>query len=222
VGRRRDHGDNDQNVASTGGTSSPVGDAIGGATYWWASAGKFSTLVYDADLDCWIKLGGDGAIYGMWLQNGVPPELMVQLCAAVGAHPWFAPPQYACDPVTDWITGLATYCRDNGPSWMVPRFEAEPNECWNFRSGFNATRYAWNKSAAHWGTDQEQDDWVGKVASLQGQAISAVYSNDRTRYQCIVGVMTYGPSAPNVRHNSTRYVVDGGSGLRTGPTHLLR
>lgn len=149
----------------------------------WAALG---CLVFDATLNVWIARGGATNEGSFGLDNGVPYELMVQLAAEVGAHPWFSAPYLAIDPMTDFFTGLATYTRDNGPSWMKPWLEP-PNELWNY--GFAQTTYGDNKALAY-GWANGHADWYGKVASTIGQAVSAVYSNDRTRYQMIIGVQT--------------------------------
>jgi hypothetical protein len=162
------------------------------------AVGKFGTFVYDADIDSWLKWGGDTARFDTFLQNGVPVEVMLQLCKDMGAHPWFCTPYLACDPITDWMSSLATYVKahsvdDNSAPWMIPRYEVVPNECWNWAAYFNSTRYAWLKSYAHWGSHaggNNVHDWVGLVASTNGQLISSVYGHDRTKYQAIVGVQT--------------------------------
>lgn len=150
------------------------------------SSPTFGTLVFDSDLNAWIKFGADDAGGPIGIDNGVPPELCVQLCAEVGAHPHFIMPMLAADPATDYMTSLAAYCRDNAPSWMVPRFEG-CNELWN--TLFYQTGYATAKSAILWagGTFHH---WQGKTISVLGQGISTVYSADRTRYQLLCGVQT--------------------------------
>jgi hypothetical protein len=163
---------------SADGNSYPVGGT-------WQS---IATLVYDATLNAWIKQGGDVAIGSGGIDNGCPPELMVRLCAEVGAHPYFVTPPLAIDPATDFIPSLAAYCRDNSPPWMVPRFEG-PNELWNFSGGFYQTGYANAKATAYgWGADFH--NWYGKVMSVLGQAVSAAYNGNRTRYQVLCGVQT--------------------------------
>ena len=163
---------------SAGGNSYPVGGT-------WQS---IATLVYDATLKAWIKQGGDVARGSMGLANGCPPELMIRLCAEVGAHPYFVTPALAIDPVTDYMPSLAAYCRANGPAWMIPRFEG-PNELWNFANGFLSTGFANAKATAYgWGSDYH--NWYGKVMSVLGQAISIVYAGDRSRYQVLAGVQT--------------------------------
>ncbi|MCG2673212.1 hypothetical protein ACFPFP_40850 [Bradyrhizobium sp. GCM10023182] len=177
---------------------------IGGT---WQS---IATLVYDATLNAWIKQGGDAALGSAGLSNGCPPELMVQLCIEIGAHPYFVTPALAIDPATDYMPSLAAYCRANAPSWMVPRFEG-PNETWNNASGFYSTAYAKAKATAYgWGPDVH--NWYGKVMSVLGQAISAVYAGDRTKYQVLCGVQTAlgtstsGTATCNARLASTRYL----------------
>jgi hypothetical protein len=177
---------------------------IGGT---WQS---LATLVYDATLNGWIKQGADTASNSAGINNGCPPELMVRLCAEVGAHPYFVTPPLAIDPATDFIPSLAAYCRDNGASWMIPRFEG-PNECWNFAAGFYSTSYASAKATAYgWGTDYH--NWYGKAVSVLGQAVSAVYGNNRARYQVLCGVQTgvgttsAGCASHNARLASTNYL----------------
>lgn len=173
---------------------------IGGT---WQS---MATLVYDASLKAWIKFGADIAGGSSGISNGCPPELMVQLCAEVGAHPYFVTPHLAIDPATDFIPSLAAYCRDNGPPWMIPRFEG-PNETWNYAAGFLPTHYAKAKAAAYgWGPDVH--NWYGKAMSVLGQAVSMAYNGDRSRYQVLCGVQTVigGNSSVNPRLASTKYV----------------
>lgn len=185
---------------SAAGNSYPVGGT-------WQS---IATLVYDATLNAWIKQGGDVALGSMGLANGCPPELMVRLCAEVGAHPYFVTPALAIDPVTDYMPSLAAYCRANGPSWMIPRFEG-PNELWNFVGGFLSTGFANAKATAYgWGTDYH--NWYGKVMSVLGQAVSIAYGGDRSKYQVLAGVQTATgiasgeTAASNARLASTRYL----------------
>jgi hypothetical protein len=170
-----------------------------------------ATLIYDATLNAWIKQGADTASNSTGLNNGVPPELMVRLCAEIGAHPYFVTPPLAIDPATDFIPSLAAYCRDNGPSWMIPRFEG-PNETWNYGAGFYSTQYAVAKATAYgWGADYH--NWYGKAMSVLGQAVSQVYGNNRAKYQVICGVQTaygadpvYGTASHNDRLASTKYL----------------
>lgn len=169
---------------ASGSNSFPIGGT-------WQS---IATLVYDATLNAWIKHGGDGARGSVGLDNGCPPELMVRLCAEVGAHPYFVTPALAIDPATDFMPSLAAYCRANGPAWMIPRFEG-PNELWNSAAGFYSTYYARAKSVAYgWG--DEFQNWYGKAVSVLGQIVSTAYNGDRTKYQVLCGVQSgYGTTA---------------------------
>ncbi len=184
-------------------------------------ANRYGTMVYDQDLKVWLKHGGDVARGNVGLSNGVPPEVMVQLCEEVGMHPWFCQPYLTADPITDYMSNLATFCREVGPAWMVPRYEG-PNETWNSANGFSATRYGWNKALARWGVKFDHHNWYGMALSTLGQAVSAAYGKDRTKYQVICGVQTFSgtPSGSNDRLNSTRYVKDGGSAAKNWATHV--
>jgi len=185
---------------SPGGNSYPVGGT-------WQS---LATLVYDATLNAWIKQGGDVAVGSMGIDNGCPPELMVHLCAQVGAHPHFVTPPLAIDPATDYMPSLAAYCRNNGPSWMVPRFEG-PNELWNFAGGYYQSYYA-NAKATTYGWGADYNNWYGKIMSVLGQAVSAAYGGNRTKYQVLCGVWTgqganlAGTANMNPRLASTQYL----------------
>jgi hypothetical protein len=171
--------------------------------------GRMATLIFDADLDVWLKFGGGVADdLNCALRNGLPYEVQIALCEELGAHPWFCRPYLSCDPITDWQTGIATLARDTCPPWSIPRFEVAPNETWNSAVGFGATRYAWLKAKHRWpATSTTNDhDWVGMVASTGGQAVSAVYGGDRTKYRAIVGVQAHGSTEPTARLASTLYV----------------
>lgn len=173
------------------------------------ASNAIATLVYDALLNAWIKRGGDTADEFCGIDNGCPPEIMLQLCAEVGAHIYVTAPHMACTPMTNWHTQLATYLRNNAPSWMVPRFEG-PNELWN--TLFIPTNYAENVATAYgWGADYY--NWYGRALSTIGQDISAVYSSDTTKYQILCGIRTgAGDTSGNradhaPRLNSTKYLL---------------
>lgn len=186
------------NISGTGAKNilSEYSDPLSSGGNSYPITGKLATLVYDATLDAWIKQGGDIAIGSIGIDNGCPPELMVRLCSEVGAHPYFVAPPLACDPATDYMSSLAAYCRDNGPAWMIPRFEG-PNELWNNSGGFYQTAYANNKSAAYhaadptnWPNTTDYNNWYGKIMSVLGQQVSAVFSADRSKYFVLCGVQT--------------------------------
>lgn len=183
----------DAATLTVAGTTKNIRDRAGDATSTGnntrPTSGRLGTLVYDQTLDCFIKIGGDLADGTTGLNNGVPPEVMLQVATKLGAHPWVPTPYLAADPLTDFMPSMAAYFRDNGPSWMIPRFEG-PNELWNNAAGFYGTRYAWNKANVYWGVSNGHHQWMGKTMSVLGQAISTVYSGDRSRYWVIVGVQT--------------------------------
>lgn len=171
---------------------------------------SYATLVYDATLNSWIKYGGDVARGSVGIDSGCPPELMVRLCAEVGAHPYFVTPALAIDPATDYMPSLAAYCRANGPSWMIPRFEG-PNELWNNAANFYSTGYASAKATAYgWGVDVH--NWYGKIMSVLGQIVSNAYGGDRNKYQVLCGVQTglgqstAGTQACDARIESTKFL----------------
>lgn len=184
--------------------------SVGSSSYPIAGTNQsVATLVFDAVLNAYIKQGGDAASGATGINSGAPVELMFQLCAEIGAHPYFISPPLACTPMTDWHTGLATYGNSIAPAWMIPRYEG-PNELWNTGSGFYQTIYAQNIAIAYgWGSDYQ--NWMGKAMSTIGQALSAVYGigNLGLKYHCIVGVQTGTggtPTASNPRLLSTKYL----------------
>lgn len=212
------------NVGATGAKTirNQSGDATSAGGNTRPLSGRFAVCIYEQVLDCWIKHGGDlGFGHVLGLISGVPLELDIQLCEEVGAHPWHCMPYLACDPITDWPTSLATYSAARpSANWMIPRYDGI-NEQWNTSVGFYGTRYGWNKANAHWGTTEDTHNFQGKIISTLGQAISAVYGGDRTKYQVICGVQTFGSLTPNDRLNSTQYVsVDGGSAAKNWATHV--
>lgn len=174
------------------------------------ASGRFGTFIYDADLEFWLKFGGDGVQYfDHFIQNGIPREAMLALCEEVGAHPYLVRPYLSCDPETDWLENDATWWDANAPSWMKIHHEVPPNELWNESGDFYGTPYATNKAEARWGDGVGNwDEWVGMVASTGGQTLHSVYSGDRTRYEAVVGVKTHGSTSPTARLQSTLYVAE--------------
>ncbi|WP_156948732.1 ubiquitin-activating E1 FCCH domain-containing protein [Bradyrhizobium sp. WSM1417] len=182
---------------------------------------RYATLVYDRSLGVWLKKGGDASGFNQGLDNGVPLEICLQLCVEMAVHPWFVTPYLAVDPATDFIAGLAAYCKAKAPVWMVPRFEVVPNECWN--SVFCATQIGYLKAKIRWPTGGSYNihNWAGMVGSIGGQAVSAVYGNDGSKYQTICGVQQSSePSASRDRLASSAYVADGGTAASKWITHV--
>lgn len=182
------------NINGTGAVPirNPVGDPLTGAAELPKTGGAtplYVTMVYDAELNCWMKNGGTSNQGSRGISNGIPPELLLKFAIKVRAHPWFMSSGYAMDPMTDFWPTYAAYVKANSPAWMIPRYEG-PNEQWNFASGFFATRYGWNKSWHHWGIQFGTNDWQGKIVSTLGQAVNAVYGGqpDGTKYWLVNGM----------------------------------
>ena len=198
-------------------------------------ASKYVTVVFDQDIN-----SGSGAwcITGIstnsiFLINAWPPEIQVQLCNEVGAHPWFNIPYFACGgaPISDYTSSLAAYCKSNLISGLAPRFEPG-NEVWNTAAGFVCGPYADTKATAVWGLGaNNHDQFYGRMVSLVGQAVSSVYSNDRTKYQVICAVWTGQPTGTpgnntggqNTRLTAQEYVdVNGGDPAYKWATHIAQ
>jgi hypothetical protein len=148
-------------------------------------------LTYDAALNSWIKAGGDAADGNIGIRGNVPPEICLKLCTLIGAHPYFVSGYLMLDPMTDYMPSLMTYCQNNAPSWMIPRFEAY-NENWN--NVTPGSNYAQFKAFANWGVQEfPAHNWVGKTCSTLGQAAANVWSGGKgTKYHVLVGVQTPG------------------------------
>ena len=169
----------------------------------YPTGGRYNSLcmvVYDATFGAFVYFGGGS--------NNVPPEVCLDLCHKVGAHPWLVTPFLALDPASDWLTQLGQYVISNysvKAPWMIPRFET-PNECWNVAGTFD-TQYAAQKAISYgWGANN-WDAWIGKVASIGGQQLANVFGggNLGMKYHWIVGVQTFG-TISNDRLASTTFL----------------
>jgi hypothetical protein len=172
-------------------------------------ADRYTYLIYDAELDGWLKDLGDstGAQHG-FLRNYVPFELMVRLCNEVGADPWFNIPFMALTPMTDLTSELITYLQANLDPALTPIFEPG-NEIWNPGLGFDGTGYANNVALSRWGLSNDFPNWYGMALSLMGEAVYNGYGGDTTKYKVVCGVQTYGGTS-TPRMESTRWVAEGG------------
>lgn len=207
----------------------PVGEPMDGQEWfvgsWGVKANGQACVIYDAELDGWLKFGGDTTNLYAGIANGVPIEVLLQLCKEVGAHPWLHAPHLSLDTatgLTDFVSSLAQFCKDyaqdEGLTWFQPRFEPS-NEVWNSGAGFGQTAYANVKATLRWGAGNYMD-WYGRVASLMGEAVSDVYADDRTKYRMIAGVQTFGITSPTARLNGRHVSVDGGSAAKNWVTSL--
>jgi hypothetical protein len=182
-------------------------------------------IVYDALLGGWMFSGWQGtqlATSSLGLNCPVPPEVTVRIAAEIGADPWFVTLPYAADPLTDWVPSLAAYVKNNFPN-MHPWFETV-NETWNCQGAIVAGNYASavtnqykTLDPTHWtngvagsfcGAGGDVFNWNGKVGSVIGQAVSAVYGGNTSRYEVVVGSQqAYGPpSATGSVMSSAKYM----------------
>lgn len=180
---------------------------------WKPTIGRTGVLTYNLALNAWLKMGGDTEAYDAGFY-GVPVSIMLRLCEEVGAHPWLHIPYQAVDPMTNFTTELATACKayaEANATWMIPRYEPI-NEVWNSAGGFPCTRLANALENVRVGSaTDDYHNWYGRVLSKVGKAVSAVYADDRTKYQVICGVQTYGSTASSAnRMASARYVTETG------------
>jgi len=170
-----------------------------------------NTIVYDQTLG-WFWLQNDPLIIG------APPEVFVDYCAAVGAHPHMTAPFLTLSTPsfggpTDFMRTWAKYATDTYP-WMKPRIEPF-NETWNNIG--RGTSYAQCLSYVLWASAFDFNNTYGMWCSQLGQSISALYGNDRTKYSMMCAVQTtsfYASSNPggsvDARLKSTLYVSNNG------------
>ena len=147
------------------------------------------TMVYDAPCNSWLKFSSGTSPSG--ISSGCPPEICVQLCALLGAHPYFISPFLAVDNPTDWNFQLASYCKNSGPSWMVPRFELTTNELWN--GSWLGTSFSYMRAQLYgWASPYDYQNWGGLIASTGGQLVSAAYggSGIGTKYHTLVAIQS--------------------------------
>jgi hypothetical protein len=204
-----------QTTINVGGTGVIPVKSAGGSTFVTGNnaspiAGKYGSVTYDAVLGSWLLFGGNNANSSRGLDNGVPPEVCLQLCREMGAHPYFVTPPMASDPLTDFIPSLMSYCASAQPSWMIPRYEGV-NESWN--NLFHGGQFFLNKGYAYWAATSSHA-MQGKTICVIGQAANNAYSGGVsqtakwTRYQVITGVQTQTggtTSSSNERRDATVY-----------------
>lgn len=178
-------------------------------------AGLLSTLVFDATFNSWLKFGGDSLQFSQGLQDGVPRSIIARLANELGLNIWDQVPYLGG---YDFAYELGSFYRDNLNYGLL--FIGEwANEIWGgARLGFNGTTWCINSAAVWWpGQPNDQNNCYGKMASITGQGLSAAFSNDRSRYRMVVGLMTHGVhtdgtplASNNARANSEYYVKDNG------------
>jgi hypothetical protein len=187
-----------------------------------AQADKFAGFVFDAYTNSWISTfisnhsGGQNC-----LNNYIPPEAFLRIISEIGTirYPWIVMPMLASDPITDWPIQYAKYMQTNYPA-LLGIFETT-NEPWNC-GGAGTGAYASLKSSFYiaassaWSSAQpghtfcspfatgDTQNWIGKTASLLGQAIRSVSST----YIVTIGqqLVGDGSSGWNDTVRSTAYV----------------
>jgi hypothetical protein len=177
-------------------------------------AGMVMTLAYDETTNYWDRYGGENLGYAGGITAGVPPEIILLACQEIGCQPHFAAPYHAMettDPhtVTDWTTELAELCKsyqDSSMPWLCPIFEP-PNETWNTQIAFRQTYFAQAVSWARWGVSDVDyaNHAYGKWASTMGQAVSAVFADDRTKYMMTCAYQTVGFNGANPGDEGSYY-----------------
>jgi hypothetical protein len=97
---------------------------------------RWMTFTFDADLACWMVDDSQGT-RGTGIITGAPPEFMIAMANAVGAHLWVVPSAYQCDygtnnaSVSDYISNYATLIRNTLNPNLQAIHECGPNETWN-------------------------------------------------------------------------------------------
>lgn len=149
-------------------------------------ANHYETYVFDGITNRFLIFDNRG------INSGVPPELCLELCRQVGAHPYLVTPfltSLGASAPTDYMPSMATAFAASQQSWMQPRYEGI-NEDWNSAAAFLGTRWHWNVGGVYgWGNFQ-QNDVYGKAVSLLGQAVSTAYGANRSKYRVVCGVQS--------------------------------
>jgi hypothetical protein len=98
--------------------------------------GSIYTLVYDAVLEAWLAFGASGSVTTNFIDNGIPPDVFIDICKEIGCHPWICPgylstaPEIMLDTAVSWPYNFDQLIQSNGPSWMEAFWEG-CNEPWN-------------------------------------------------------------------------------------------
>ena len=126
--------------------------------------------------------------YSYGTARAVPVEVMLALCNAIGADPWFCIPHLA---QPEFATHLATLARDGLVDGLRLYLEYS-NEIWNF--GFGQADWAESQATARWGAaGTGGNGWVqfaGMRAGLMMQAASTVFDGQMGRLVRVAGTAT--------------------------------
>jgi hypothetical protein len=123
-------------------------------------AGSIYTLIYDAELEAWMAYGAAGSVSVNLLDNGIPPDVWIDICKEIGCYQWICMPPLACAPeimldtAVSWPYNFDQLIQSTAPSWMKTIWEG-PNEPWN--NQFTWQKWAPARQLVQWGGRKPQD-----------------------------------------------------------------
>lgn len=135
------------------------------------------------------SLPSDG---GWGSERGVPIEVAVQLCNAVGADCWLNVPHAASD---DYIEHMAALVHAQlGPQQKL--YIEFSNEVWN--SGYRQYGYAVARGRALWSAARASDydynrSWFGMRTAQMCDSWKAIWGVDASRLVCVLGAQAANP-----------------------------
>jgi hypothetical protein len=152
----------------------------------------------------WLEIDDNGGLTTNWSQrplptdggwggpNGVPLEVVLQLCNTVGADCWLNVPHMATD---DYITQMAALAHAKLGSDQKVYIEFS-NEVWN--GGYPQSRYAAARGRALW-PDASSDssanfNWYGMRTAQTCDIWKSVWGGDAHRVVCVMGAQAANPS----------------------------
>ena len=119
-----------------------------------------------------------------YARHGAPIEVMLALCDAVRAEPWFCVPHLAGD---DYVRQMAEAVRRGLPEGL--RVHAEfSNEVWNWQ--FAQTEWADAQARALWGVQDRGAQFHGLRAAEVAAIWSDVFADARDRLVNVIGTQT--------------------------------
>jgi hypothetical protein len=150
----------------------------------------------------WLEIDDNGGLLTDWSQrplpsnggwggpNGVPLEVVLQLCNAVGADCWLNVPHMAND---DYINQMATLAHTNlGANQKV--YIEFSNEVWN--SGYAQSKYSTVQGHAKWpnaGSGDAKLNWYGMRTAQTCDIWKSVWGVDAHRVVCVMGAQAANP-----------------------------
>lgn len=148
----------------------------------------------------WLEIDNAGGLLSNWAQrplptdggwggpNGVPLEVVMQACNAVGADCWVNVPHMASN---DYITQMATLAHTTlGTSQKV--YIEFSNEVWNTVYPQNA--YAASQAQEMWpGSSNGWSSWYGMRAAQTCDMFKSAWGADGGRVVCVMGAFTLNP-----------------------------